>query len=431
VRTRGSSQRKSGGPVMRAAIVLFVVLTALLSAVVVTLVRNAERSNAREAATQLAGGARIAAATLSAMYADLHSRTDRLATSATFHQALVERDREQLARIARAHGARISARGESFGALPPEPRFTSTAAVGSSSAVLARVTQALALDRGLVRRLEASTPLPAHAELLLVRRGTVLAGSVRAERAVARDGRVVLGPTPYAARSTMLPVGRIRVMAVAPESELTALSADYKRRTLIAAAFSLLLVAALALRFAHPLARAFGELSDQAGRDALTGLANRRLLDARLAEEIDRARRHGTHLAFVLVDVDDFKQVNDTHGHQCGDEVLRTIGAVLSSSVRELDLAGRFGGEEFALVLPGTTVDGACRVAEQIRRAFAAIELEAPSGEPVRITASFGAADFPTRGTLDELVEAADLCVYEAKRRGKDQVVALPRVAIV
>ena len=121
---------------------------------------------------------------------------------------------------------------------------------------------------------------------------------------------------------------------------------------------------------ARPVARTIDELSDQAEHDPLTGIANRRALDARLEDELERARRHGTHLGLVLVDVDDFKKFNDRYGHQCGDDILRTFAALLADSVRELDLAGRFGGEEFALVLPGTPVEGACLLAEQIRRSL-------------------------------------------------------------
>ena len=86
---------------------------------------------------------------------------------------------------------------------------------------------------------------------------------------------------------------------------------------------TLALAAGLATRLGRPLARMFGELTDQAERDSLTGLANRRVLDERLEEELDRSRRYGTHLALILVDIDNFKSVNDRHGHQCGDDVLR------------------------------------------------------------------------------------------------------------
>jgi diguanylate cyclase (GGDEF)-like protein len=198
----------------------------------------------------------------------------------------------------------------------------------------------------------------------------------------------------------------------------------YRKKVLIVAILTLALAAGIAARLGRPLARMFGELSDRAETDALTGLANRRTLDERLDEELDRAQRHGTHLSLVLVDIDDFKKVNDRFGHQCGDDVLRAIAPVFAGSLRELDLAGRFGGEEFALVLPGTTLAGARRVAEQVRKAFAQIAVEGPSGELVHVTASFGASEFPSCPSIKALIAKADVALYEAKRAGKNRVVA-------
>jgi diguanylate cyclase (GGDEF)-like protein len=222
---------------------------------------------------------------------------------------------------------------------------------------------------------------------------------------------------------TRLPLAGFSLVAIEPLSDVSAPVRIYRSRTLIAALLTLLVAAAVAVPLARPLARRFADLSDRAEHDSLTGLANRRTLDQRLKEELDRAHRYSTHLSFVLVDIDDFKMLNDRFGHQLGDDLLRSIATSLSASRRELDLVARFGGEEFALVLPGTPAEGACVVAEQIRRAVSALELNGPRGELVRVTASFGAADFPGCATLDELVACADERLYEAKRRGKTQVV--------
>jgi diguanylate cyclase (GGDEF)-like protein len=125
----------------------------------------------------------------------------------------------------------------------------------------------------------------------------------------------------------------------------------------------------------------------------------------------------------VIADLDDFKQVNDRYGHQAGDEVLRAVAEVLGGSLRELDLAARFGGEEFALILPGTTSSGARRVADQVRELLARAVVAGPDGKPIRVTASFGVAEFPSCNGVDELVAGADAALYAAKRAGKNRVV--------
>jgi diguanylate cyclase (GGDEF)-like protein len=158
--------------------------------------------------------------------------------------------------------------------------------------------------------------------------------------------------------------------------------------------------------------------------DSLTGLANRRSLEQTLRAEIARAARHDDDICLVLADLDDFKQVNDAHGHPVGDEVLKEFARALRASVRESDIAGRWGGEEFALVLTGTDSDGGVRLAERARAAIEGGIVIAPDGDSVRVTASFGVASFPLAADLEELVAAADSALYAAKRNGKNRVVA-------
>ena len=160
----------------------------------------------------------------------------------------------------------------------------------------------------------------------------------------------------------------------------------------------------------------------QALVDTLTGLANRRLCEAALEKEIVRAGRFGEPFALVVGDIDDFKTVNDLHGHPTGDEVLKEFAQVLQTTVREIDLAGRWGGEEFVIGLPGTDLDGAVRLAERVRAALAKRTVEAPNGAPLRVTASFGVAELGAEKGLSELVAAADAALYRAKRAGKDRV---------
>jgi diguanylate cyclase (GGDEF)-like protein len=156
--------------------------------------------------------------------------------------------------------------------------------------------------------------------------------------------------------------------------------------------------------------------------DDLTGLSNRRALDDVLAGEVERARRFGNDLGIVLIDLDDFKNVNDTYGHLQGDAVLREVARVLRSSSREIDEAARYGGEELAVVLPGTDLEGAYNRAERIREEIAALRIPRLDGlGTLSITASCGVAAMRA-GQADgrTLVEAADNALYQAKHSGKN-----------
>jgi diguanylate cyclase (GGDEF)-like protein len=156
----------------------------------------------------------------------------------------------------------------------------------------------------------------------------------------------------------------------------------------------------------------------------LTGLANRRSCEETLNAELARAERFASPLAIVVADLDDFKDVNDHFGHQAGDVVLRELSAVLRESVRDIDLTGRWGGEEFGLVLPGTAAEGAAAVAERVRRTLEERLMLSVDGEPIAVTASFGVAAYPRNGDHSSLVAAADEALYWAKRDGRDRVAA-------
>jgi diguanylate cyclase (GGDEF)-like protein len=169
-------------------------------------------------------------------------------------------------------------------------------------------------------------------------------------------------------------------------------------------------------------ARKHQAVEKQALVDPLTGLANRRLAEGAIDTELARAGRFDEPLALLMTDLDDFKRINDRWGHPFGDVVLREFAAALTASIREIDLAGRWGGEEFAVVLPGTDVEGGAALAERIRRTLKGRPVTAPDGEVVDITASFGVAAYPEVQCKDDLIAAADGALYEAKRAGKDQV---------
>jgi diguanylate cyclase (GGDEF)-like protein len=160
----------------------------------------------------------------------------------------------------------------------------------------------------------------------------------------------------------------------------------------------------------------------QALVDGLTGLANRRQCEETLADELARVERFGGPLAVVVADLDWFKDVNDRHGHPAGDSVLREFALLLQETVRDVDLAGRWGGEEFVLVLPGTDLAGGAQLADRIRVALAGRIVLAVDGTPIPVTASFGVAATPPASTPSELFAAADAAMYQAKRAGKNRV---------
>ena len=179
-------------------------------------------------------------------------------------------------------------------------------------------------------------------------------------------------------------------------------------------------IAAAALENAELHQRAL----DQAATDALTGLYNRRVLDARLAEEIQRTRRLNQVFSLLLLDLDNFKLLNDRHGHVFGDSVLRTLAGVLRLQARDIDLVARYGGEEFVFILPATDGSGARLVAERVRQAVAETVFSLAGGERVPVTVSIGIATFPENAdNAEALVAHADHALYTAKNAGRNRVV--------
>jgi diguanylate cyclase (GGDEF)-like protein len=169
---------------------------------------------------------------------------------------------------------------------------------------------------------------------------------------------------------------------------------------------------------------AVAKLQEYANRDGLTGIANRRFFEARLRDEFARWQRYGGSLSVLLFDLDHFKTINDRFGHVVGDNVLRVMARRVAEVVRAQDTFGRFGGEEFALLLPCTALDEAMHVAEKIRQTIGSTPIDV-EGVRVPVTASVGgAAAHAGAGTYEVLINEADAALYRAKRQGRNCSVA-------
>ncbi len=169
-------------------------------------------------------------------------------------------------------------------------------------------------------------------------------------------------------------------------------------------------------------------LAEQSITDALTSLKNRRFFDERLVEEFRRAQRYSDPVSLMMIDLDHFKLVNDHHGHQAGDLVLREAAALLRGSIREPDICARYGGEEFAVILPKTHMSGALVVAERVWKELGRkVYRHAPPGGPavdIQVTASIGIAFYPSKdiGAPEQLLKLADEALYNAKRAGRNTI---------
>lgn len=169
--------------------------------------------------------------------------------------------------------------------------------------------------------------------------------------------------------------------------------------------------------------RLIEKLEYQSRTDALTGLMNRRALTDSLVYEIDRARRYGSELSLILCDIDSFKAINDTCGHDAGDRALQTISATLTTILRKADIAGRHGGDEFMIILPETPAKGAEGLADKLLTAVRDTDLRFGDDKSVRITMSIGVAGLePGTDTIDSFIKRADDAMYLSKHRGRDRV---------
>jgi diguanylate cyclase (GGDEF)-like protein len=386
---------------------------------------NAIRNERAHADQALRGQLQSGLRELSLLGDEASTRAADLARSPDVQRAFIAEHPAVLARIAaQERGVAFFLNNRRLGPRPTRNFLERSVWLTVNGRRIGKVVAVEALGPRLSARLAQDAPHARGDRLELVRRSRLLSTSV----SFSSRGRTVrLQGEQYRSLASRVPdAGGIRLLALRPEHAIEASVAPYSHRIRYAALGSFALLVLVALMFAGPLLRVLGDfrrVASQATTDSLTGIANRRSFDEELALEWRRAHRIGDSLALVLLDLDDFKKVNDTHGHPAGDAVLRTIGEVLGSGVRQIDLAARYGGEEFVVLVPESDLKGATQLAKRLRLAVSKARAELPDGRLLKVTASFGVAAKGELTSAEQLVAAADEALYEAKRAGKNRVV--------
>jgi diguanylate cyclase (GGDEF)-like protein len=301
--------------------------------------------------------------------------------------------------------------------------------VRAKGKLVGTVAVALPLDGAMLARLDAATGLISGEGLLFVRAGRVLEGPPRVsgERIPLRAQSVRLDGVGYSVVQAPLLGGPapIELAAFAPATEIDQPAGNSERllvACLVVTFFALLLLAYFLAQpaLAGPLMRLARD-ARSSGIDDLTNLPNRRAFAEAAAAELVRTRRTGRPLGLALIDIDDFKHVNDTFGHSTGDRVLCDVADVLREHFREIDLPARVGGEEFAVLLPETDLTGAREAVERFVMALSEHEFGDGHTRPYGVTASAGVAASADLG-IETLLEVADRALYRAKENGKNQV---------
>ena len=431
MRSRQSSPRPKPRVGRRLAVRLGVALVSLAAVMILagvwSLGQSAENGRRAQAADQLAVSLALGLDQFERILRELDAKADGVARDPAFQDALAEGDGARIARLASAaDGITVLLGDRLLGADLRGLRLLRELTLTRGTRTLARVVASVPVDAVLYDRLTVRTPLAEKHRLLVVAGGRVVQGPEPGAR-VSEVGpdEVEMGGERFLTRSAPAPDGSLELVAAAPADSVLAGIREFQRRLLIAAFGSLAFLTLLGAVLGGPIVRALGDftrVSRAAETDALTGVANRGSFDVRLAVEARRARDLGLPLSLILFDVDHFKAVNDDHGHETGDEVLRRLGALLQDRLRGTDFGARYGGEEFAVLLPDTDRAGAMLLAERLREAVAELRVSA-GDEELTPTASFGVASFPEQ-PLTKLVAAADAALYEAKRAGRNRAAA-------
>jgi diguanylate cyclase (GGDEF)-like protein len=429
----GDRRKQKSGLTRRSGLQLLAALLVVAGIPVVATVRildaNALRNQKAHADAALGAQLQAAGDELRGVSDDASTLAVDFGGTFALQRAMLTDNRAEIVRLVRAQRGTVVVYvgGRRVAGKLPSLAITRSTSIALTQKPVGRVVAAIPLDEDLLRRLSRAAA-PARGDRLLFVSGNRIVGSGR--RIHIAGNTTELGGVSYRAQLSPLPNAvRTKLLALRPSSAITAEVRPYQQRVLFAALGSFGLLVLVGLLFGGPILRTLGDfrrVASQAATDSLTGLANRWTFDEELALEWRRAERVGDPLALILLDLDDFKSVNDTHGHQAGDEILRRVGQVLAGSVRQVDLAARYGGEEFGVIVPETDLEGAVELAERLRTALEAEEVELQDGTRLSVTASFGAA---VKGDLpggEELVAAADASLYEAKRAGKNRVAPAP-----
>ncbi len=351
-------------------------------------------------------------------------RADDLVRSPEVQQAFMSADTDAISRIARKHPRVLfNLAGRRVAGRKPPVAMTRTVWLSVNGERIGSLVVTVPLNQRLAARLLSTTQHVRTDALLVVRHGKI----VGTEQPLKVQGDTVqLRGKRFRALLTPIPNGQgARFAALRPDAVIKATVAPYQRRILYAALGSFVLLLFISVLFARPILRALGDirrLTSQATTDSLTGVPNRRSFDEELTLEWRRADRIGESLALILVDLDNFKQINDSHGHQTGDLVLAKVGQLLAGRVRQLDFAARYGGEEFAILVPDADLAAARALAQRLCTDLAKTPVELPDGSELKVTASFGVASKGDLARAEDLIAAADQALYDAKKRGKNRV---------
>ena len=411
----------------RAAFSLAALLVVALTGIGLVLAHSIRQQEQSRVTAHLGDALKAARSEASREAAAARKRVAALAREPRLQRALAESDEQALKRLTAAPGV-VAVPGTQGVPPPTRPSLRRVARVLAKGKVVGTVAVTVPLDGALLSRLRHAAPLAGGEGMLFVRGGHLLARptGIPAVRVPARAQSVRFGKADFRVAQTPFVGGPtpIRLAAFAPAAEIdrpVARSDRFLAAALAATFLALLMLARILARpVLVPLAR-LGRDARSSGTDDLTNLPNRRAFTEAAAAELVRARRSGRALAIVLVDIDDFKTVNDTYGHSAGDRVLCGVADELREHFRVIDRPARLGGDEFAVLLPETDLAGAQEAAERFVTALAGREFGEGRHRLRRVTASAGvaaAADLE----IEVLLQAADRALYAAKKQGKNQV---------